>query len=657
MVERGSERGSVSTPAPAPGAGGGLAGSSADALPLEHYAAIVAALGDEHALAEVLAVEGVPLSAWARADVSHKARLARDPEAFEGFVRALFEAEDRAARAVRPLADDAPAWVAFLAAFEREGAGLLPALGLTMNDLSRLGREWDRRVARDDKLAARLAELRQELKKSGARPATPRLTLGPRRLVPSPFARAAGSPLRPEQQRGEGELEAASLDLASYARIAAELLERPRERGSVLFEHRVAEGAFAALEARWLARFDVDAQAARDFRTLREHERTRLRGVLRQRRDTDARLFSPEATRERSPWDAPPPLASEPASRAAPPAVEPAPLAAEPAPREPSLEARHAARSPRSDADEGTSVGFVPTLLARDVLPFSRRGERPPPTEPSPPPDDFDPRATAALPSALHALGPALPFEARAGDEPELGQTAELPVMFDEPTADDGLADAMAQRGGEAHGARDARYPGYDDAYDDDAYDDADEGGDDLGATAPLPSAARLVELGILELPETVTAASTSGEVGAPAGVESTAVLELAMLAGAGREPGAVTGTMVLDPSLVRSPSDDEVLAITSEHVAPRAEAAGARSADVVRVSPVSLSLARYAMLRAELGRAPERRGEILSQYALDEPALDALEASFIERFDSEPKLYADYRTLFERYRMWLAGK
>jgi hypothetical protein len=663
------------------------AGSPPESLPLEHYAAIVAAMGDEHPLAEVLGLEGVTLATWARADASHKARLAHDPEAFEAFVRALGDAEDRATRAVRPLSDDASAWVVFLAAFEREGATLLPSLGLTMNDLSRLGREWDRRVARDDKLASRLAELRAELKKSGARPPIPRLVLGPRALLPSPFARAGASPRRAPEPRPE-ELEVASLDLASYARIAAELLERPRERGSVLLEHRIADGAFAALEARWLARFAADAQALRDFRTLREHERTRLRGVVRQRHDTAARLERELAGQRVGEAGLAVPALGEPAHHEAP--LRAPPHHEPPSPRgEPQVAlgvARSLARGAPLD-EEGTRVGLVPTLLAREVLPFGARGPALD-TEPAPPPDPhepFDPRATSALPSALSALSalrPALPFGAGPVEAPEhdLGQTAELPIepgIVDEPTAPDPEVLAHDVEPGDAHELDGALYA---EPTEDGPLDHEDD--DDLGVTAPLPSAARLVELGILRLPETVTAprgdestavldlaslapsspspTSAASAVGGDVEVATTALLELAALgtpaSAAPREPGAVTGTMVLDPSLVGPPRADDVLASTRERAAPD-EPSRPVELDVVRVSTVGLSLARYAMLRAELGRAPERRAEILSQYALDDGALDALEASFIERFDAEPKLYADYRTLFERYRMWLAGK
>lgn len=131
---------------------------------LARYAAINADLAEGFPLPDVLAIEGLSAPAWNGADVALKVDLTRDPAALASYAAELAAAEDWLSRRVTPLEDDPDAWVAFLHAFSKspEPFELLKTNGLGMNDISRLRRRWERRVAQENGLEKELAKLARE---------------------------------------------------------------------------------------------------------------------------------------------------------------------------------------------------------------------------------------------------------------------------------------------------------------------------------------------------------------------------------------------------------------------------------------------------------------------------------------------------------------
>jgi hypothetical protein len=131
---------------------------------LAKYAAVNAALTEGFPLPDILAVEGLSAPAWKEADVALKVELTRDPATLASYAAELAAAEDWLSRRVTPLEDDPNAWVAFLHAFSTspEPFELLETNGLGMNDISRLRRRWERRVAQENGLEKELAKLARE---------------------------------------------------------------------------------------------------------------------------------------------------------------------------------------------------------------------------------------------------------------------------------------------------------------------------------------------------------------------------------------------------------------------------------------------------------------------------------------------------------------
>jgi hypothetical protein len=162
---------------------------------LARYAAINAALAEGFPLPDVLALEGLSAPAWNEADVALKVELTRDPAALASYAAELAAAEDWLSRRVTPLEDDPSAWVAFLQAFSRspEPFELLKTSGLGMNDISRLRRRWERRVAQENGLEKELAKLAR------APGALPPIQVEPAALRPSRAAEAAQAAVHVEE--------------------------------------------------------------------------------------------------------------------------------------------------------------------------------------------------------------------------------------------------------------------------------------------------------------------------------------------------------------------------------------------------------------------------------------------------------------------------
>ncbi len=275
---------------------------------LARYAAINAALTEGFPLPDVLAIEGLSAPAWSEADVALKVELTRDPAALASYAAELAAAEDWLSRRVTPLEDDPSAWVAFLHAFSRspEPFELLKTNGLGMNDISRLRRRWERRVAQENGLEKKLAKLARApgelppiqvepavLRRSRAAEAAqaaihveepPTSSLAAHRALSAhrsvlqalaaneaqlPFVGAA-EPKAPEPPP--------RLTLEHYARMCVELALYPAHRPEILRRNGVDDEQRPRLDAYWGARVreEVSVKAAWD-RFYIEHW-TRLGG-------------------------------------------------------------------------------------------------------------------------------------------------------------------------------------------------------------------------------------------------------------------------------------------------------------------------------------------------------------------------------------------
>ncbi|MDC0743228.1 hypothetical protein [Polyangium mundeleinium] len=131
---------------------------------LAQYAAIKAAVTEGFMLEDVLEVEGIEPSAFTRADLAWKQRIAGDQKLLDLYAEELAHAEDWLDRPVEPIGDDIGAWVSFLATLEAhvQPFELLKAQGLGVNDLSRLQRRWAARIDQEPALAKRIGELRKQ---------------------------------------------------------------------------------------------------------------------------------------------------------------------------------------------------------------------------------------------------------------------------------------------------------------------------------------------------------------------------------------------------------------------------------------------------------------------------------------------------------------
>jgi hypothetical protein len=149
--------------------------ATAGGVSLTKYAEVSAAIDETLPLKEALDSVGLNERAWQRAKVEWRKRIAGDPAQFDAYRAELAKAQDKLSRKVWPIDEDPAAWVAFLHAMGKSDAPgpWLEQKGLTMNDLARLSRRWERKSKEDDALAKRLAELQ---KNPGPMPA---LRLGP----------------------------------------------------------------------------------------------------------------------------------------------------------------------------------------------------------------------------------------------------------------------------------------------------------------------------------------------------------------------------------------------------------------------------------------------------------------------------------------------
>ncbi len=155
-------------------------------LPLSLYAAVTAALGEGHALAEILEHEGISEDEWEAGEEEWVERLDDSAESdlalFDDLQRELAAQRARFARKIAPLDDDVDAYLAFqrhLAAAERP-APWLAQHGLFLGDWVRLQERWAERFSKDPEARARAGVL---LSSTGAAP-LPELRPEPRKRPP-----------------------------------------------------------------------------------------------------------------------------------------------------------------------------------------------------------------------------------------------------------------------------------------------------------------------------------------------------------------------------------------------------------------------------------------------------------------------------------------
>jgi hypothetical protein len=238
-------------------------------VPLAQYARVQAAIAEPFPLDEVLADFGLKKRVWNRAEKTWGELLATDPTLLDTYRRELDAAVDELARRVRPIDEDPAAWLSFLDAYGREPEPFvwLERHDLGMNDLARLKRQWDRRVAEDAGLAQRLPDLRREAE---GRP-PPKIVADPRRRPGLKGQPAAGP------SNGEAPAPPPALDALTYAALLAELDVWPEHRMAVLKDRGIDEGALAGITSWYSKRFEEVPDERRDFEHLRAHYRERVR--------------------------------------------------------------------------------------------------------------------------------------------------------------------------------------------------------------------------------------------------------------------------------------------------------------------------------------------------------------------------------------------
>jgi len=251
-------------------------------FPLPLYAAVNAAIAEGFQLPDVLSIEQIKSKSWAAAERAWKLRLVTNEAALASYQTELASAEDWLDREVTPLRGDVAAWLAFLDAYGAPGRPfeLLRALGLGLNDVSRLKRRWDRRLKEDTSIEQRIVELRRS-----ALAPLPSLVVKPAVLRRS--RRSAGlseegapggtAPAAVVVVPSETSMAPGKLRLYSYVAIKAQLAENPGQEERVLRQLSVMD--FATTDAGWRVLLAADADLARDYRRLFEMQRAKLHGA------------------------------------------------------------------------------------------------------------------------------------------------------------------------------------------------------------------------------------------------------------------------------------------------------------------------------------------------------------------------------------------
>lgn len=243
-------------------------------IAMNRYASIHAAVAEGFTLDEVLSAQAVAREVFDAARIRFALSLRDDPAIFDSYSRELARAQDAMRRRVTPLDDDLPSWLAFSDLTGRDAEDSLLRWELGPNDLARLARHWQVRLA-DPEVQRRAREARAR-----GLPPLRHVHAGPKVLITAAEAEApATSPSEVSSSpRGDDE----RVGLAEVAAIEAELMDgdgRSAPRVLARFADRLGlpVEALAATREHWHARIAQDESVARDFHALVGHHRHRRR--------------------------------------------------------------------------------------------------------------------------------------------------------------------------------------------------------------------------------------------------------------------------------------------------------------------------------------------------------------------------------------------
>jgi hypothetical protein len=381
-------------------------------LTLEQHAGLTAALAEGHPRADVLALEGLDDAAFRAADAAWKEKLAeegQDGPIFAAYRDKLAVAEDWLGRGreIPPLDADIAAWMGFLGAYAADGSpfDLLQGLGLGLNDLSRLSRKWQKRLAEDEKVRKQAAELARKNLKTA-----PKVRVSEAELKPFPWSKGKAEP--EETRRDEpGAREILPIDddfgLDQYASVSAELALDPKGAEKILARYGISRKGLGDIEGRWKDRIEADPELEKDWRRLYAFYHARFEAASKRK---DAIVAEEASRRREEAREAPPPkpvFASTSLSLSIPRSAL-LPFVAGQAPPEISEASND---EPKVDPPKPSLGG---TALALDVP----RGPATPFEGPEAPKAPPNPKLLAGTALAVDVpKGPALPFQ--GGEAPE----------------------------------------------------------------------------------------------------------------------------------------------------------------------------------------------------------------------------------------------
>ena len=666
---------------------------------LEQYAGITAALADEHPLDAALANEDLPPTAWPAADVAWKERLAADGAEgpiFTAFREKRGEAEDCLDRSVKPIDADLGAWLAFLHAWAKHPApfDLLSGAGLRLSDVARLTRRWSRRMAEDEALRKKAAEIA----KKGPGP-MPAVRVGPSELKPFPWSKRTKAALpipapaldRPIEPAAQGDM-----DLDTWARISAELAEPGADRERVLVGYDLTGRELPAVAAAWKEQLARDPDRARDFRRLLEHHRARVRASRRKAEAPspreEPRIFAPAAP---DPAPARPKLAGTsllldvPRGPAlpfvegeAPPEIAEASIEIEidddgeevpvaksftgtslalDLPRGPALPFDGAeANAPRAPAKKLAGTALALDVPRGPALPFVEGDAPAAIAEPS----TEDPAPKKPLGGTALALdvprGPALPFAGAATNAPRSTSdvtpaiAAPASLASVEPVAPSLASSQRAEAlevpraakslAGTALALDVPRGPALPFVEGEAPSSIAEPSREEPAPKKPLGGTA--LALDVPRGPALPFTPSAEGDAAAPAKGKRLAQLSLGM-----ELPRELfTATSTQPPASVTVPPS--IAAVPAATPAPSASVAAAPPAPA---TAPPLTLQQHASLCVELAEAPERAAEIFGRYRVTAAQKEQMEAWLRDRFAREPSLRDAWNHAYVTYRDWLA--
>jgi hypothetical protein len=252
---------------------------------LAQYAGVVAALDDGFALEEVLAREGLSPEEWPDVARLWRTTLAQEPFLLFRYLELRHEAEDCLARRIDPLDDEPSAWAGLLATLAMEGPSkVAERLGLTVNDIARLGRAWRRKAERDRGVANALNDL------AGKVVEPPPVRAEPLVLCPFPWSPSTtpttGAAVG-ESPRGAAALAVArdgrlplEDDVDLYAAFSAIMDLAPAFRRDALELCGVDDRRLSAITEKWRLRAQAEPDLRAELLVRTSDHRAALRQIL-----------------------------------------------------------------------------------------------------------------------------------------------------------------------------------------------------------------------------------------------------------------------------------------------------------------------------------------------------------------------------------------